>query len=97
MRINLTLGKRKPWGDSKPPVGDLSDFWRIFQIRYFRHLTENAEVKLLEVLSLLRGAKAADPRNIIYAGLCLAIDVPQGSIVPDATKTVAEVHQDVAW
>jgi hypothetical protein len=78
-------------------VGDFSDFWRIFQIRYFRHLTENAEVKLLEVLSLLRGAKTADPRNIIYTSLCLATDVPQGSIVPDATKTVAEVHQDVAW
>jgi len=92
-----SLWKRKPWGNNKPPVGDFSDFWRIFQIRYFRHLTENAEVKLLEVLSLLRGAKTADPRNIIYAGLCLATDVPQGSIAPDAAKTVAEVHQDVAW
>lgn len=51
---------------------------------------------LLEVLHHFCDLEASDKRDIIYAALCLANDVPRGLIVPTPHKTLSELHQDVA-
>jgi Heterokaryon incompatibility protein (HET) len=40
---------------------------------------------------------ASNPRDRVYAMLCIASDASQLGIVPDYTKTVADVYIDTAW
>jgi hypothetical protein len=71
-----------------------SNFSRVKDINNLRH--QSGGVTLLDVLRRFRDLEATDKRDIIYAALCLATDIPRGSIIPNPQKTLSELHRDVA-
>ena len=53
-------------------------------------------IKLLRLLHLMRMYECEDPHDKVYAALGMAMDVHENDIIPDYTKTCAEVYTDVA-
>jgi hypothetical protein len=52
-------------------------------------------VRLLQVLRTMRPYECEDPRDKVYASLGMAMDTVEDDIVPDYTKTCAEVYCEV--
>jgi len=67
---------------------------RLDQVR-LRVQSRESNFKLIEALHVLRTYDHTDPRDKVYAGLGLAVDVPASTIVPDYSKTFDEVYIDV--
>ncbi len=64
----------------------------MFRSRRVQHLL----VSFLEILQMFRGTECYDPRDKVYAPLCVAPDDVRRYIKPDyASKTVLEVYTDV--
>lgn len=55
-----------------------------------------ANIQLFDVLELLRTYHCEDPRDKIYAGLGMAMDVQENDFIPDYEKSYREVCLDVA-
>lgn len=66
---------------------------RLDQFRINRE--SGALVRLLEVLQTMRSYECEDPRDKVYASLGMAMDVVEEDIIPDYTKTCAEVYGEV--
>ncbi|KAF5847637.1 hypothetical protein GGP41_000363 [Bipolaris sorokiniana] len=63
----------------------------------FRRDRENGvNIRLLQVLGLIRAYECKDPRDKLYAALGMAMDVNEDDIIPDYTKPLSAVYVDVA-
>jgi Heterokaryon incompatibility protein (HET) len=87
------LKVRKGWRDGVPPTTRRRSILRILSISQLRH---QEHILLLDVIEQFRQLEASDPRDIVYAALCLANDIPPGAIVPDYQKSLTEVYREVA-
>ena len=93
------LRRRKPWEHKRRKKRGVApetyeyNFERVLNID-----TKNDPGKaiLTDVLEKFRGLNATNPRDMIYAPLNIAEDVPANAIVVDYNKSVAEVNKDVA-
>jgi Heterokaryon incompatibility protein (HET) len=87
------LNARKTWRDGVRPTTRGDSITRILSLSQMR-LQE--DIPLLDVIEEFRQLEAADPRDIVYAALCLATDITPGAIAPDYQKPLTEVYRDVA-
>jgi hypothetical protein len=67
---------------------------RLFNLRNHRHVG-GSDMRLLEVLNFLRGYKATDLRDKVYAGLGLAVDYAPGDMRVDYSLSVADVYVEL--
>ncbi|KAF2269610.1 HET-domain-containing protein [Lojkania enalia] len=66
------------------------------RLNTFRQWRESGRnVRLLDILQLMRVYLCEDPRDKVYASIGMAMDVQVNSIIPDYTKSRAAVYRDV--
>lgn len=71
-----------------------ANFRRMMSVRAMR--SENRELDLLEVMKTFRNTSCQNPRDKLYAPLCIASSSAQTFITTDYSKAVTEVYLDVA-
>lgn len=94
--IEFTMGilqelERYPEFVRKMGRGHADNVFSMFEIREKR---KRRSLRLLDLLSLLYKYGCADPRDKVYAGLAIGLDVGD-SITPDYRRSVPEVYGDV--
>lgn len=75
--------------------GSQDSFRKLLEMRSKR--SQKVSFSFLELLQTFRRTRCQDPRDKVYAPLCLASDVVTKSIIPDyLNKNVLDVHLEVA-
>jgi hypothetical protein len=95
LRLALQITHRKKYYKSSGESIEFNDSMALRLDDFRKDRESGANIRLLRVLDLMRAYDCEDPRDLLYAALGMAMDINEDDIIPDYTKTCAEVYTDV--